>query len=408
VPSFKAPPKTLPLQEFPDSFAADLKACEATLLTPNPFRGKTKRRRRDGKRRHTRTAAYATDTARHWCAMLHRAASVLVRADFCPASEITGIAVLCETDAAERILSHYWTEAGEQATAYTALYAKVLAIVAEVYLDADNQQLDDLWSNVADMTPDSEGLTQKNRDRLKLLSSDDNKRLLLNVPVELWRDPNSEKPRCKAVARKQDAVDLMIAAAVAILLHAPVRLKNLTNISLERHLIRNADGSGGLQIPAAEVKNGVALDFVLPCEVMYILDDYVARGRSWWLDPHEDHLFPFGETRATQAHFGDLLTQRVHRVSGLRVNTHLFRHIAAKLYLDEYPGQYEVVRLLLGHKSLTTTIKFYCGLEREAAVNQYTKTVVDKRTELNGDTCAIKHQKRQSRHRQTKEGGSTP
>jgi integrase len=258
------------------------------------------------------------------------------------------------------------------------------------------------------MTPDSEGLTQKNRDRLKLLSSDDNKRLLLNVPVELWRDPNSEKPRCKAVARKQDAVDLMIAAAVAILLHAPVRLKNLTNISLERHLIRNADGSGGLQIPAADVKNGVALDFVLPCEVMYILDDYVARGRSWWLDPHDDHLFPFGETRATQAHFGDLLTQRVRRVSGLRVNTHLFRHIAAKLYLDEYPGQYEVVRLLLGHKSLTTTIKFYCGLEREAAVNQYTKTVVDKRTELNADTCAIKHRKRQSRHRQTKEGGSTP
>jgi integrase len=406
VPSFKASPKTIPLDAFPDSFAADLEACQAVLLTPNPFRGKTKRRRRDGKRRHTRTAAYAPATAQQWRAMLHRAASVLVDAGICPLSDVTEIAVLCEADAAERILSHYWAEAGEQATAYTALLAKVLAIVAEVYLDADEQQLDDLWANVADMTPDSEGLTQKNRDRLKLLSSDDNKRLLLNVPIELCRDPNSDKPRCKAIARKQDAVDLMVAAAVAILLHAPVRLKNLTRISLEYHLTRNADGSAALYVPAGDVKNGVALDFLLPTEAMDILDDYLAHARCWWLGPNDDRLFPFGDTRPSQAHFGDLLTQRVRRVTGLRVNTHLFRHIAAKLYLDEYPGQYEVIRLQLGHKSLSTTIQFYCGLEREAAVNQFTNTVVEKRAELNAESRAVKHRRRRGRRRATKQRGA--
>jgi integrase len=154
------------------------------------------------------------------------------------------------------------------------------------------------------------------------------------------------------------------------------------------------------------VKNGVALDFVLPADVMDILDDYLAHARCWWLGPDDARLFPFGHTRQSQAHFGDLLIQRVRRVSGLRVNTHLFRHIAAKLYLDEYPGQYEVVRLLLGHKSLSTTVRFYCGLEREAAVNHFTDTVVEKRAELNAEPRAVKHRQRRSRRRGTRQRGA--
>ena len=403
VPSFKPPPKTIPLGAFPDSFVTDLEACKATMLSPNPFRNKAKRRRRDGRRRSTRKGSYAQATAAKWCEMLHRAGSVLVETDFCTLNEVTGINVLCAPDAAEAILQHYWTEADEQPTAYTELLAKTLAIVAEIHLGADEPQLDDLWDNVANMSPESEGLTEKNKDRLKLLNADANKRLLLNAPFELWRDLDSDKPRCKPIKRKQDAVDLMIAAAVAILLCAPVRLKNLTNVVLGRNLTRNADGSGVLSFPAGEVKNGVALDFLLTADVMDVIDDYLAHARHWWLGPDGDRLFPFGETGSTRAHFGDLLARRVRRVTGLRVNTHLFRHIAAKLYLDDHPGQYELIRLLLGHKSLSTTVRFYCGLEREAAVKHYSNSVVEKRETLNADLGAGKHQRRRARRRSGKQ-----
>ena len=53
------------------------------------------------------------------------------------------------------------------------------------------------------------------------------------------------------------------------------------------------------------------------------------------------------------------------------MNAHLFRHLAAFLYLKVHQGEYETVRLLLGHKSIQTTIGFYCGLEQPAAFERY-------------------------------------
>lgn len=52
------------------------------------------------------------------------------------------------------------------------------------------------------------------------------------------------------------------------------------------------------------------------------------------------------------------------------------RHIGAKLYLDENPGAYEVVRRILGHKSLSTTVNNYTGLEIEAAVKHFDAVIL--------------------------------
>jgi hypothetical protein len=41
------------------------------------------------------------------------------------------------------------------------------------------------------------------------------------------------------------------------------------------------------------------------------------------------------------------------------------------LYLKAHPGEYETVRLLLGHTSLAVTVRAYCGLERSDAVRRY-------------------------------------
>jgi integrase len=46
---------------------------------------------------------------------------------------------------------------------------------------------------------------------------------------------------------------------------------------------------------------------------------------------------------------------------------HQFRHLAAKVHLDSHPGSYEVVRQLLGHKSLRTTTSFYAGPDTRRA-----------------------------------------
>jgi len=56
---------------------------------------------------------------------------------------------------------------------------------------------------------------------------------------------------------------------------------------------------------------------------------------------------------------------------GAKTNPHLYRHLAAKLWLEAFPGAYGVVRMLLGHKNLKTTIDSYCGTEFKAAFIQY-------------------------------------
>lgn len=61
----------------------------------------------------------------------------------------------------------------------------------------------------------------------------------------------------------------------------------------------------------------------------------------------------------------------IRQETGLQLNVHLFRHLAAKLFLAAHPGEYETVRLLLGHKSLATTVRIYCGLEQSDAMRRY-------------------------------------
>ncbi len=41
------------------------------------------------------------------------------------------------------------------------------------------------------------------------------------------------------------------------------------------------------------------------------------------------------------------------------------------LFLRGHPGEYETVRLLLGHKNLETTVKTYCGMEQADALRRY-------------------------------------
>ena len=56
-------------------------------------------------------------------------------------------------------------------------------------------------------------------------------------------------------------------------------------------------------------------------------------------------------------------TDRIQKVTGLRITLHQYRHAAAAVYLKHHPGDYETVRRFLGHRNVRTTVKFYCGLE---------------------------------------------
>jgi integrase len=163
------------------------------------------------------------------------------------------------------------------------------------------------------------------------------------------------------------AVTAEIAVAVAILTAAPIRVANLTSIRLGENLVKpgGPDTPYLLVFPDYDVKNEVDLTFELDDFVTAVIDEYVHDFRSTVMrGSNEDWLFPGGERRAKNHHlFGIQITDRIHKLTGLRMTPHQYRHAAAAVYLKEHPGDYETVRRFLGHRNIQTTVNRYCGLE---------------------------------------------
>ena len=56
----------------------------------------------------------------------------------------------------------------------------------------------------------------------------------------------------------------------------------------------------------------------------------------------------------------------IEKATGLRLTPHQFRHVAAAIILKHKPGNYELVRLLLGHRTVEITIRNYIGFEEHS------------------------------------------
>ncbi|MCC7168265.1 MAG: tyrosine-type recombinase/integrase, partial [Rhodospirillales bacterium] len=131
-------------------------------------------------------------------------------------------------------------------------------------------------------------------------------------------------------------------------------------------------------LPAEMVKNRQAIEMDLPKTCTDLIVDYVARGRPVLSDQPGPWLFPGERPNSAKSldQFSRLYSKTIRRQTGLDVNLHLMRHICAYLYLDHNPGAYEVVRQVLGHRAMSTTVNAYTGLETEAAFRHFDQTIL--------------------------------
>ena len=177
------------------------------------------------------------------------------------------------------------------------------------------------------------------------------------------------------------AVTAQLAVAIGILAAAPVRLANLTAIRLGINLIKPGGPASNywLVFPDYDVKNRVKLQHPLKPYLTHLIDEYVHDFRPALLrGRNEDWLFPGQRAGAKgKISFSGQITKAIYKATGLRITVHQFRHAAGAIILQRRPGEYELVRLLLGHRSVQTTINAYVGLESIQASEIFSQIVME-------------------------------
>jgi len=350
----------LPLLTFAPSFAADVEAYLDHLAGHDLFS-------------ETARAPASPVTIRNRRVQLSQLATALVRSGRQPAS-IRSLADLVDVSAAKQAINFFWQRNGKRKTGQIHNFALLLVNLAKHWTDVPPAQLEALRSLRRQVDPGKSGMTDRNRARLRAFDDPVNVERLVNLPDRIIRCiGRSRGPSYNAAIHVQSAL------AIALELVAPLRAKNLAALTLDRHFVRSRPGLSAvvhLVIPAGEVKNKNPLEFELPPDVVRLLDLYVERFRPPLMTDNSAFLFPARQGGAkTPAQIAEQIQRAIRIGTGLAHNLHLFRHLAAFLYLKAHPGDYETVRLLLGHKDLATTVRSYCGFERSDAIRRYDKLI---------------------------------
>jgi integrase len=225
------------------------------------------------------------------------------------------------------------------------------------------------------------GMRPRPKSALRPFTDTANIEKILMLPQRV-RDRLRRKPELTMA----DARLMQVALALELLLMRPIRLKNLVDLRLDKHVIRSGR-QAFIVIPADEVKNDLELDYPIPAESTTLLDFYVKRVLPLFgLNPMRC-LFPGGKADGSRsaARFSALFIETVKKQTGLYIYPHLTRHFGAALYLRENPGAFEVVRRVLGHKSLATTTRSYSNFDDDAAVRMFDALVLRIREEIRKD-----------------------
>ncbi|MBB5696510.1 tyrosine-type recombinase/integrase [Muricoccus pecuniae] len=311
---------------------------------------------------------------------LRQAASALVIEGIVRPEELTSLRDLVDPiDRAGEILDFYAARTKRETGGQLATVAAALHMVGTHYAELDAASVKQLlkWCNEAGHRKQN-GLTPKVRERLRALIQPQYRALLLALPAELMRRARALDPTDIEAARMA-----RVAAILEILLICPMRLHNLRHLRADQHF-RRLDPKGQrvthIVVDGADVKNREPIEWPVPRASAELIETYLHDFRPTLADPRNPYVFPGRRLGAySDGGLGKALRDTVYADVRVRVHVHLFRHFAAWLHLQRYPGHYEDVRRMLGHRSLQTTINAYIGFETAVAAERFDTVVLQER-----------------------------
>jgi len=305
-------------------------------------------------------------------ALVHRGVAI---------NEITGISMLARPDNVDLICEFFIAHHGRpDAVQLVGLLAALRLIALHQLKD---RGLADWISRRAKRLSGSQGrrygMTQKNRRRLAVFHDPKHVRDLLLLPFALLKRAESG-----TLPTRKAAVLMRAAVAIEMEIIAPIRLQNLSEIDVDKDLVRSRRGKGAVHlfIPGKRTKNEEDLELELPAQSVALIDLYLTKYCNQLIQPQHRgngprYLFPRpdgtvqdGKTLAT------LVCKLLLRELGIKWNIHLFRHLGCFLFLRSHPGQIDVMRRVLGHKKEETTRRFYSYVDQSEAFQLFDSNVL--------------------------------
>jgi integrase len=178
------------------------------------------------------------------------------------------------------------------------------------------------------------------------------------------------------------AMDFRDGLIIAFLALRPIRARNLTAMSLDRHLVSHG-GSWWVRFTAAETKGKQSLEFRFPVSLVPYLERYLEHWRPLLLTIAGRK--PAAATSAlwissigtpmVYASIGHQVRQRTKAAFGRSLSPHLFRDCAATAIAIADPEHVRDILTILGHATIATSQKHYNQTRGLEASRRYQDTI---------------------------------
>lgn len=367
-------PYTLPFERYSAAFQADVAAFENSLRGGgngggSPFTVQAAPRRR-----------LAEGTVKSRMFSIRQAAAALVITGT-PIEAITSLADLVQpTERTGQILDFFHNKAGKKAGGQLRSIAETLRQLGKFYVKVSTGDLANLSAWAAQAEGEGDGaMSPKTRARLLAMIAPRARAMLLHLPARL------EKRASRAgLTQAESAIMVRTALTLELLTTCPTRAGNIQLIRMDQQLLRlnGPKLPSHLFVDGSEVKNGQPVQWPLAKSTATLIQRYLDHFRPALAEPGNPYLFP-GEAKGplSKSAFVRMFVKEISETIGLAVTPHDMRSFAAWSFLKSHPGAYEVVRRMLGHRQVETTIAFYCGLETDTAAHLLDNTVMAGRKE---------------------------
>src|SRR5262249_6010262 len=173
---------------------------------------------------------------------------------------IRSIADMLSLDRYQEILRFFLHRHGGKTSPQVGQIAAFLKDTAKHWVKVDEATLDKMRRIASRLAEPGRGMTSKNRERLRPFDDPKTVAAFLGLPQRIRSEVEADK---YAYVDRPKAVLAQMAAAIALLQVAPIRLKNLASVDINTHLIARGKKLY-LVIGEHETKNQEPIDFELP------------------------------------------------------------------------------------------------------------------------------------------------